>query len=153
MTRALTSSSSRAILAGAFACASLGAAPTAHAFWCEGSLVLVGDTMVGVRSACGEPASATTRIETTSFCSCCAGGVHVRGPHFGLLTTRTTQIDVWVYDFGYTRFMEQLEFEGGVLRRMSRLGRGSRTRRDRVDRRIELPRTPPTVWRRELGPR
>lgn len=150
---------SRSTLALAFAAAAwLGATP-AQAFWCEGRLVLVGDSMGAIRDACGEPASATVRVETRSYCSCCAGGVH-RGAVYaggygggyggGVITTTTTTIDVWVYDFGYTRFMEQLEFEGGILRRSIRLGRGSRTRRDRVERRIEVPAPGVTVWRRDL---
>ena len=106
--------------------------------------------MHAIRAACGEPASATTLVRTASYCSCCARGRHV-GPFYGALVTTTTwTIDVWVYDFGYTRFMEQLEFEGGILRRLTRLGRGSRSRRDRVERPTEAPVPGMTVWRRDL---
>ena len=144
----------RAALALAVGLGAWSGAPIAHAFWCEGSLVLEGDSMTAVRAACGEPATATTRVETRSYCSCCAGGHHHGYAYPGLVTTTTSTIDVWVYDFGYTRFMEQLEFEGGILRRLTRLGRGSRRRRDRVERDVppvELPGPRTPIWRRDLG--
>lgn len=141
----------RALVAGVL-CASawaLGITP-ARAFWCEGSLVLEGDRMAAVRAACGEPASAVSRVETRSYCSCCAGRRHVGPVYGGLVTTTTTQIDVWVYDFGYTRFMEELTFENGVLTRLTRLGRGSRSRRDRVERTPDAPAPRLPLWRRDM---
>lgn len=101
------------------------AAP-ASAFWCDGRLVLEGDRAYEVRSRCGEPASEITRMEShTSY----RGGAVGRGGgavYGGSADTVTVQVDLWVYDFGPTCFMEELRFEDGILTRMIRLGRGTR---------------------------
>jgi hypothetical protein len=101
------------------------AAP-ASAFWCDGRLVLEGDRAYEVRSRCGEPASEITRMESSSFYRGAAvsrGGGTVYG---GSTDTVTVQVDIWVYDFGPTRFMEELRFHDGILVQMTRLGRGTR---------------------------
>lgn len=107
------------------------AAP-ASAFWCEGRLVLEGDRAYEVRSRCGEPASEITRMESrTSY----RGGAVDRGSgtvYGGSTDTVTVQVDIWVYDFGRTRFMEELRFHDGVLVSMTRLGRGTRRSEFRV---------------------
>ncbi len=98
----------------------------ASAFWCEQRLVRTGDALSYVRSVCGEPASAISRTESrTHF----VGGTLQDGRTFGgTAVTTTVQIDVLVYDFGPTRFMEELTFENGVLVSSRRLGRGTRRR-------------------------
>lgn len=98
----------------------------ASAFWCDGRLVLEGDRSYEVRSRCGEPASEITRMESHTFYR---GGAVGRGGgsvYGGSADTVTVQVDIWIYDFGPTRFMEELRFEDGILRRMTRLGRGTR---------------------------
>jgi hypothetical protein len=116
----------RLALFASLALASLAFTPSAHAFWCGGRLVLEGDRIHEVRSRCGEPASEVTRMESvTSYSGGVSGGR--RGSVYGgIERTVTVQIDILVYDFGPTRFMEELRFEDGILRSMTRLGRGSR---------------------------
>ncbi len=102
----------------------------ASAFWCDGRLVLEGDRAYEVRARCGEPASEITRMESHTFYR--GGSVGRRGAvidgtvYGGSADTITVQVDIWVYDFGPTRFMEELRFEDGILTRMTRLGRGTR---------------------------
>lgn len=124
--------STRALLFLAFAGTALVTTP-AHAFWCGTSLVLAGDSIVRIRDICGEPASSITTTETrTSY----LGGATRYGGFAGSAVTRTVQIDILVYDFGPTRFMEELRFENGVLVSERALGRGTRRRRDRVEARV-----------------
>jgi hypothetical protein len=116
----------RLALAAALAFTAL--ASPAQAFWCGTSLVLEGDSIVRIRDLCGEPASAITTTESrTTF----VGGTSGVGGFAGTAVTRTVQIDILVYDFGPTRFMEELRFENGVLVSTRALGRGTRRRRDR----------------------
>ena len=107
-------------------------ASPARAFWCNGYLVLEGDRMHEVRERCGEPASVVAR--TDSHTTYLGGGVVRGGVVFGGSSrTTTVAVEIWVYDFGRTRFMEELRFEDGVLRTLTRLGRGTRrTERDRA---------------------
>ena len=126
-----------AVVFGMLAATSLGLASPAHAFWCRGRLVLEGDRMPEVRANCGEPASEISRMEESTIYSGGARRARDGSWYGGSSRTVTTQVDIWVYDFGPTRFMEELRFEDGVLRRLTRLGRGTR--------RSELsPLTPPT---------
>jgi hypothetical protein len=91
----------------------------AHALSCGSRLVEVGDSSVYVRSVCGDPTAMSTRTETRSAW---AG----TGPYgYGYGQSVTVQIEVWVYDFGPTRFMEELTFENGVLRSERALGYGT----------------------------
>lgn len=102
------------------------AASPASAFWCRGSLVLEGDRAHEVRARCGEPASiVATTEEITTF----VGGrsrVDRTGVYGGTSVSRTIAVETWIYDFGPTRFMEELRFENGVLVRLTRLGYGTR---------------------------
>jgi len=98
----------------------------ASAFWCEGRLVLEGDRSYEVRSRCGEPASEITRMESRSFYRGAAVGRGGGTVYGGSADTITVQVDIWVYDFGPTRFMEELRFHDGILVQMTRLGRGTR---------------------------
>lgn len=117
-----------AAVAVVLACAWLGSPGEAHALNCGSRLVEVGDSSVYVRSVCGDPTAMSTRTETRSAW---AG----TGPYgYGYGQSVTVQIEVWVYDFGPTRFMEELTFENGVLRSERALGygtaRGSSHRRE-----------------------
>jgi hypothetical protein len=115
----------------------------AAAFWCRGYLVLEGDRAHEVRARCGEPASViATTEETTTFVGG-RGRVDGTGVFGGTAVSRTIAVETWIYDFGPTRFMEELRFENGVLVRLTRLGYG--TRRSSVE-------TPPRSSRlAELG--
>lgn len=91
---------------------------TAHALSCNGRLVEVGDTEAYVRTVCGEPTTMTSRTETrTAYLGYAYGTPTPYGaPYAGYAQTITVQIDVLVYDFGPTRFIDELTFENGVLR-------------------------------------
>jgi hypothetical protein len=115
---------------------SFAVASPAAAVECSQRLVTVGDGEGYVRSICGEPDSVFTRTESrTGF-----AGYTVRDGQafYGSGATVTIQIDVWVYDFGSTRFMEEMTFANGVLRSSRPLSygtvRGDRRRRDSLER-------------------
>jgi hypothetical protein len=96
----------------------LGASGSASALSCDGRLVTTGDSEAYVRSVCGEPTAFTTRTETRTM-YVTPYGVDPRtgyGIAYGYAQTVTVQIDVLVYDFGPTRFIDELTFENGVLR-------------------------------------
>ena len=126
----------RRTLTALFACAAWGlAAPAAlfgatpaAALECGTRIAVTGDSIAQVRDACGLPASQVRRTELRPR----AVPFGWRGPTSWI----SVQVDVWVYDFGPQRFMEELTFEDGVLRAMRTLGRGTsegrvRTRRGR----------------------
>lgn len=113
------------------------AAAPARAFWCHGSLVLEGDRAHEIRGRCGEPASIVARTDSRTSYSGGARAGRYGAVYGGVATTITVAIEIWVYDFGPTRFMEELYFEDGVLRRLTRLGRGTR----RSELRPEAPAT------------
>ena len=107
------------------ACIALGIGLTAlaparaHALSCDGRLVEVGDSEAYVRSVCGEPTTIMTRMETRA--AVMPYGYYPYGhPGYGYVpygyATTTVQVDVLVYDFGPTRFIDELTFENGVLR-------------------------------------
>lgn len=100
---------------------------SAYALRCGTDLVLVGDRAHEVREHCGEPVSViATTDEVTTFASVGRYG------RYGTAVTRSIAVETWLYDFGPTRFMEELRFENGVLVRMTTLGYG--TRRSSIDR-------------------
>lgn len=108
-----------------FCVASFALTSAAHALDCGQRLVVRGDRAAYVRSVCGEPQSATTRTETRSV-----GGYNRVAPGtatFGV-TTVTVQVDTWIYDFGPTRFMEELTFENGILTVSRAIGPGTSRR-------------------------
>jgi hypothetical protein len=141
-TRTFLSRCSRSALArstlavSALALSSLAFALPAAALDCGTRLVTLGDGQGYVRSICGEPESISTHTEShTNF-----AGVTVRDGRafYGSASTVSVQIDVWVYDFGRTRFMEEMTFANGVLRSSRALSygtvRGDRRRRDSLER-------------------
>lgn len=101
----------------------LGDVGEAHALQCGQRLVVEGDRIHYVRSVCGEPASVVTRTETRTTYS---GGVAPNGRFAGQASSVTVSIEVWVYDFGPNRFMEELTFENGVLVASRPIGPGTR---------------------------
>lgn len=98
----------------------LAAPRRASAFDCNGSLVEVGDNQFRVRSACGAPTTATSRNEVRSRMapSPYRGGAMV-------MLRQSVRVEVWVYDFGPQRFVEELTFEDGVLVSTRSLGPGT----------------------------
>jgi hypothetical protein len=108
---------------------------TAHALSCDGRLVEVGDSEAYVRSVCGEPTLVHTRTEMrTAFV-----GAPYYGYAVGYAQTVPVQVDVLVYDFGPTRFVDELTFENGVLRadRIAGYGTVAAARARREARRAE----------------
>ncbi len=89
-----------------------------------------------MRSVCGEPTYFTTRTETRTIYVSPYGDTRgvPYGYGVGYAQTVTVVIDVLVYDFGPTRFIDELTFENGVLRtdRIAGYGTpaGARARRE-----------------------
>lgn len=106
----------------AFCIASFAASSSAFALDCGQRLVVRGDREAYVRSVCGEPQSVLTRTETRTV-----GGYNRVGEGTGTYgaTTITIQIDTWIYDFGPSRFMEELTFENGILTVSRPIGPGT----------------------------
>jgi hypothetical protein len=112
----------RSALLVSFIVASVSAlASPASALYCNRRIVGTGDAPSYVRALCGEPASATMRIESRSQL------VYGRGPSAGVAAVITShvQVDTWIYDFGPNRFMIELVFEDGVLGSERTLGYGT----------------------------
>ncbi len=97
-------------------------ASRAEALSCQNRLVDLGDPAARVRSLCGDPADVSTRVEQRSVT------VHRRAPN-GIVVSDTVSVAVtverWLYDFGPQRFMQELTFEDGRLRRVEALGYGT----------------------------
>jgi len=120
---------SATVLVGALACLALGPlASSAHALECGSRIVVRGDREHQVVAVCGEPQSVVTRTETRTVYG---AAPTPSGGHVGSAYTVTVQIDVWVYDFGPSRFMEELTFENGVLVSLRPIGRGTTSGRSR----------------------
>lgn len=99
----------------------------AHALGCDGHLVEIGDTEAYVRSVCGEPTEVHSRVETRTAVLP-AYGTYLppyRTAGYGYVATTTVQIDVLFYDFGPTRFVDELTFENGILRADRIVGYGT----------------------------
>ncbi len=87
----------------------------AYALRCGTKLVKLGDRKHEVVRICGEP-SYTDSFDKPIVAYGYSGYHH-----------QTTQhVDVWTYNFGQSRFMQELVFEGGVLRYINQLGYGYR---------------------------
>jgi len=118
-------------LAAALGCGAIFGVPTtAQALSCDGRLVESGDNIAYVREVCGEPTYVSSHQEMRSVYGAYAG----RYGYYGQQVGTTVQVDVLVYDFGPTRFIEELTFENGVLRaeRIAGYGTtaGARARRE-----------------------
>lgn len=90
---------------------------SASALSCDGHLVEVGDTMAYVRTVCGEPTVASSRVEMrAAYLGYAYAPTPYGYPYVGYTQTVAVEVDVLVYDFGPTRFIDELTFENGVLR-------------------------------------
>jgi Protein of unknown function (DUF2845) len=117
---------------------------SAAALRCGTRLVYVGDPEARVRALCGEPAQVASRTETRSTWQSRRGPSGAAG---GAAYSVTIQVDVWTYDFGPQRFMQELTFENGVLRAMRDLGYGTRRPETPNPARIE-DKSPKSAWNR-----
>ena len=81
----------------------------AFALRCGNKIVDVGDRLHKVHRFCGEPAYVDSYDQPISIYGYPQGFTHV---------------DVWTYNFGSNRFMQELIFENGVLRYINQLGYG-----------------------------
>jgi len=94
----------------------LGAPPAqANGMRCDSKLVDRGDTTYHVKSLCGPPDDARSRIERRSVrriveVPCGAGRCPVV-----VEDMMEVAIDEWIYDFGPQRFIQHLTFEQGKL--------------------------------------
>lgn len=79
----------------------------AHAFRCGTKIVEIGDRKHRVFNLCGEP----------SF-------VDGYDRAVGVYPFQIQHIEVWTYNFGRNRFMQELVFENGVLQRINTLDYG-----------------------------
>ncbi len=110
-------------LVGTFLVGLAFAPSAARALDCGTHLVTRGDHSVYVRSVCGEPAAVTARTETRWVQAW--NNPRFRMPGFTAGQAVTVTIEVWVYDFGPQRYMEELTFEAGVITATRHLGRGT----------------------------
>lgn len=94
-------------------------ASQAHAWWCNGYLVLPGDAAAHVEAVCGPPTMVSYETETTTTTT---GSERLGWVH----QTRTVTIEIWTYDFGPGRFMESVVIASGVVRGTRRHGPGTR---------------------------
>jgi hypothetical protein len=131
---------------------SLAAPSSAAALDCGTRLVTLGDSQAYVRSICGEPESISSHTESRTDFAAVPSRSDGRGV-IGSAITINVQVDVWIYDFGRTRFMEEMTFANGVLRSSRSLSYGTsggdRRRRESLDRHgslllpsWDLPRSP-----------
>lgn len=79
------------------------AAATDNTMSCKGRIVKVGDAAYRVRTLCGDPDFTQQRVEQRGA-----------GNRFGARSVELV-IEEWVYDFGPSRFVQYLTFEGGRL--------------------------------------
>ncbi len=87
----------------------------AYALRCGNKLVALGDRKHEIVRICGQP----------SYTDWFDAPIVTYG--YGGYQQRVTQrVDVWTFNFGQSRFMQELIFESGVLRRINRLGYGYR---------------------------
>lgn len=103
--------------------ASLANAPRARALDCGGRLVEVGDSAARVRIVCGEPTSITPRTEYVSTYVTPNGSTSVvRVPGCVVGAAVQVVVEVWVYDFGPRRLMQEIVIANGTVRSMRTLG-------------------------------
>lgn len=122
------------------------------AFRCGNQLVSEGDTRYEVKAICGAPDDASTRtyyrsISNGAVVNCEPVRNHsVRSlgttpENAGKAAPRSclalvedklavqVDVDVWLYDFGKNRFMQQVHFENGRVVKIEKLGYGVKPRR------------------------
>lgn len=79
----------------------------AYALRCGTKIVSVGDSKHKVLNLCGEPSYVETYERPYSFYS-----------------NHHQNVEVWTYNYGRSRFMQEMQLENGVLRRIKTLGYG-----------------------------
>ncbi len=130
----------------------IGLCEAAFAFRCGNQIVSVGDTRYEVSAICGSPDDAISNIAYRSLAN---GAVYDCDPvrtyrvdALGMESGASTQpaprscvalvedrlavqvdVEVWLYDFGKNRFMQQVHFENGRVVRIEKLGYGVKPRR------------------------
>ena len=85
---------------------------------CSGGIVSVGASMSVVKSKCGEPTD-TSVVEIKTKVTSRGSGVSDRDE-----ISRVEE--VWEYDFGKSKFMKTLTFEGTKLKKIETGGYGSK---------------------------
>jgi Protein of unknown function (DUF2845) len=90
-------------------CCCLLATEQAFALKCGNKIIRIGDRMHRVQRLCGDPVF--TDAYDRPFLQ------------YGYLYG-ATHIDIWTYNFGSSRFMQELVFENGVLRYINQLDYG-----------------------------
>jgi hypothetical protein len=147
MTRAATSVLTSLLALSACLLVTALASP-ASALSCNRRLVLEGDPASQVRALCGEPTQIARRTESRTRYVSARG----RGGGVGEAITVTTEIEVWTYDFGPRRFIEEITIENGVVRSIRAGGYGTAAggRRTAIDRDVRSPER--AIFRRERAP-
>ena len=79
----------------------------AHAFRCGSSIIDIGDRKYRVLKLCGEPTYIDAYDRTV-----------------GVYPFQFIHVEVWTYNFGKYRFIQELEFEYGMLKRINSLEYG-----------------------------
>lgn len=111
------------------------AAPTS-ALSCSSRIVDVGDPASRVRTLCGEPTQISARTESrTSHVA--AGG---RRGRYGESVTVTTEVELWVYDRGPRRFVQEITIANGRVRSISARGYGTTRGRAAIEPDATFPR-------------
>jgi hypothetical protein len=92
---------------------------SAHAFYCEGGMVAVGDRADEVRSVCGAPVHESSETMVTR--------TRVRDPLRGYWVSMnvTHIVTVWTFDFGPTRLVQQVVIDGGLVTEIREGARGA----------------------------
>jgi len=100
-------------------------ADAALAMRCGTSLIMEGQSKVEVLQACGEPYYAGARVEYR-WAPNWYGPRPLGTPEAYYPSAAVVQVavDEWVYNFGYTQFMQSLIFENGRLVAIRSLGYG-----------------------------
>lgn len=85
---------------------------------CGTSLVDIGDYKNDVYSKCGAPESIDTRTKVIG------NTFHFPNRTLDIEQYEEVKVEIWIYNFGSTRFKRYLRFENDVLVEIKNLGRG-----------------------------
>lgn len=119
MKRGLGQSLVRKGFGGLLVCVLCLSADPASALRCGKRLVREGDSLGKVLRTCGVPESQTSWVEYHVLHGEAHSGDVSQDPVY-----IPVLIEEWVYDFGATRFVQQLHFEDHILRNIQPLGYG-----------------------------
>lgn len=90
----------------------------AEALRCGNQLVSTGDSFSEVQHLCGDPEQVNEWEEYRTY------SVYDRRTDEYIERKRLIVITEWIYNFGPRRFMQQLRFENGKLKKIKRLDYG-----------------------------